>query len=204
MTSYEDREVNSWIEIADARQELIDQLKSEKRQLATENERLKKLELRKTVTRIDIVQDGVKEFWADHWEGYFEDDHRTLKIIATGDGEGAKAERNASLANDFANIYPWGPSDFVTHEFGKVYPFIEDEDAYGVYGYGHLAKEWFVDQVNDYDILMGGWGEDDLYAPCQVQHLWAVASPDLPDERFTWKDVTSRTPGAFPITVIIR
>lgn len=60
-------------------------------------------EIPKTVTRIDIVgskSGRLGEFWADEWDVYVQDDGRTIKFFARGDGGKAHSERNASLGKD--------------------------------------------------------------------------------------------------------
>lgn len=56
------------------------------------------------VTRVDVVIPGmVKEYWADAWKTYIQDEGRTLKLIADGDGSVHKDARDAVLADFFAN-----------------------------------------------------------------------------------------------------
>lgn len=52
------------------------------------------------VTRIDIVQDSARqrEHWADSWELSVQDHGKTLKLFALGDGDKAKDQRDAALA----------------------------------------------------------------------------------------------------------
>lgn len=105
-----------------------------------------------------------------------------------------------------AATYVWSAKDFVVvWDDENTFPFIEDEDAYGLYGYGHHAKDEFAAAVNRYDLIATGLDpEDCVYTAADVQHLYAVPSPTLPEERFTWKDVTPETPGAFPLTLVYR
>jgi hypothetical protein len=88
-----------------------------------------------------------------------------------------------------------------------TYPFFEDENADGVYGYGHTDKAEFAAAVNAYDDYASGEPAEDFYTETAVSHTWAVAySPgDGPaDEwRFT-RAVTADTEGAFPMTTISR
>ena len=57
------------------------------------------------LTRVVIVHGGVsKEFFADAWEFSRQDEERTLKLFASGDGSAARAERDEALA------------DWITHE----------------------------------------------------------------------------------------
>lgn len=102
-------------------------------------------------------------------------------------------------------LYQWKCTDFETRlDAEHTYPFVEDEDAYGVYGYGHHDKQEFARLVNEYDIACGWSEEVSPYTAADVQHLHAAPSRTLPDERFTWRDVTPQTPGAFPLTLILR
>lgn len=57
-------------------------------------------EIPQTVTRIDIVgskSGRLGEFWADEWEVSVQDDGKTVKFFAKGDGGKPRNERNASL-----------------------------------------------------------------------------------------------------------
>ncbi len=54
------------------------------------------------LTRIDIVQNGVKEYWADEWHMYLQDEGQTLKLVAKGDGSAPKEARDEALAKFFA------------------------------------------------------------------------------------------------------
>lgn len=105
-----------------------------------------------------------------------------------------------------ASAYTWLAKDFVTvFDDVNTFPFIEDEDGYGVYGYGHHDKAEFATAVNRFDLVVAGLDPEDCqYTAGDVKHLYAAPSPRLPEERFTWKDVTSETPGAFPLTLIYR
>jgi hypothetical protein len=50
------------------------------------------------VTRIDIVTElGRYTFWGDSWHYDEQDEGRTLKLFAKGDGAQARAERDAAL-----------------------------------------------------------------------------------------------------------
>lgn len=54
------------------------------------------------VTRVHIITElGRYEYWGDSWELELQDDGRTLKMWARGDGEKAKAERVRALGIDF-------------------------------------------------------------------------------------------------------
>lgn len=58
-----------------------------------------------SMTRVDIIGPGVKEFWADEWDALIQDDGATLKLFQVGDGAEAKAERNSHLVAEInANI----------------------------------------------------------------------------------------------------
>lgn len=63
--------------------------------------------LARNLTRVDIVgcvdAVGYRECWADSWELSVQDDGRTLKLFATGDGTTAKATRDQALAADLAH-----------------------------------------------------------------------------------------------------
>lgn len=54
------------------------------------------------VTRVVVVRPGQMEIecWADSWEVCLQDDGRTIKLFADGDGMAARAERNKSLSQE--------------------------------------------------------------------------------------------------------
>jgi hypothetical protein len=59
-------------------------------------------EIPETITRIDLVG-GCRcghphEYWADEWEVSVQDDGKTLKLFAKGEGKQAQATRVASLS----------------------------------------------------------------------------------------------------------
>jgi hypothetical protein len=57
------------------------------------------------VTRVHIVPDTGNpsvEFWADHWEPYLQDDGRTLKLFAHGDGAPHQQARDEALAEEIS------------------------------------------------------------------------------------------------------
>lgn len=111
-----------------------------------------------------------------------------------------------SMANRWSGpAYVWSAKDFVmVWDDENTFPFIEDEDANGLYGFGHHDKDEFAAAANRFDFVCGLDPEDCSYTAADVQHLYAAPSPILPEERFTWKDVTPETPGAFPLTLIYR
>jgi hypothetical protein len=88
-----------------------------------------------------------------------------------------------------------------------TFPFFEDENADGVYGYGHTDKADFAARVTEYDTICNGEPADDGYTESDVHHTWAVAyNPgDGPSDewRFT-RAVAAGTEGAFPMTAISR
>jgi hypothetical protein len=89
----------------------------------------------------------------------------------------------------------------------RTFPFFEDENGDGVYGYGHADKAEFAAKVNEYDAHCNGEPLDEGYTDANVAHTWAVAyrptnDPDG-DWRFT-RAVADSDEGAFPMTVISR
>ncbi len=52
------------------------------------------------VTRIHIIGDNPKEYFADEWVASLQDEGKTLKLFAYGEGTAAKAERDMSLVHD--------------------------------------------------------------------------------------------------------
>lgn len=57
------------------------------------------------ISRVHIITPGSgpnPEFWADHWLVALQDEGLTLKLFGAGDGQAAKAARDAALAQDFS------------------------------------------------------------------------------------------------------
>lgn len=95
---------------------------------------------------------------------------------------------------------PLTADDFTTvYDESHTFPFIEDENANGVYGFGHTDRAEFAAAVNEYDRYSSG--DDDLipYAAEDVRRGYAVA---MSDERFRF--VTADVDGAVPITYVLR
>ncbi|MDM2383840.1 hypothetical protein PP563_09895 [Mycobacteroides abscessus] len=61
-------------------------------------ERLEKRAIPETVTRIDMIDPKRQEHWSDYWSVSIQDEGRTLKLFAEGDGSAAREERDAALA----------------------------------------------------------------------------------------------------------
>lgn len=61
-------------------------------------ERLEKRAIPESVTRIDMIDPKRHEHWSDHWSVSIQDEGRTLKLFAEGDGSAAREERDAALA----------------------------------------------------------------------------------------------------------
>jgi len=98
----------------------------------------------------------------------------------------------------------WQEKDFITRYDEKhTFPFVEDENAFGLYGWGHQDKVSFALKANEYDRLNAGesYDEDTRYTARHVQHVYAKR---LPNERFTWGGITAETPGVFPLTILLR
>lgn len=72
------------------------------REAADEIERLQKRAIPETVTRVDVIDPRRGEHWSDHWAMSIQDEGRTLKLFAEGDGKAAKEERNTALAKDIS------------------------------------------------------------------------------------------------------
>lgn len=101
------------------------------------------------------------------------------------------------------------PSDFeVPYDNTHTYPFFEDEDASGIYGYGHTNEKEFADAVNDYDVYTSGQTLEELeggYGPEDVRHAWGyVTNPE--DGRDLWRLGIRDTEalGTVPITWLSR
>lgn len=71
------------------------------------------------------------------------------------------------------------PDDFITtvHD-DRTFPFFEDENGNGVYGYGHTDKAEFATAVNKYDRYVGGVVSN--YFAGDVLHGYITPSPDNP------------------------
>ncbi|AWG57392.1 hypothetical protein [Mycobacteroides abscessus] len=63
-----------------------------------EVEALKNRAIPETVTRIDMIDPKRQEHWSDYWSVSIQDEGRTLKLFAEGDGSTAREERDAALA----------------------------------------------------------------------------------------------------------
>ena len=107
--------------------------------------------------------------------------------------------------------------DFSTGDGITTFPFFEDENGHGIYGYGHWAKDAFAAAVNDYDDYCANevdLEEDelaDVYLPEDVKHGWAqIVNPDDPKDEWRFR-ILWTLPDDFevltlltPITVIKR
>ena len=102
-----------------------------------------------------------------------------------------------------------GPKAFeVLWREGLTYPFFEDEDANGVYGYGHQDKETFANLVNEYDADCRGdfavFAE--AYTEDFVIHAYAEALMREEREEDDWRFTVVLEPSeaSVPITYISR
>ncbi|OHT47907.1 hypothetical protein BKG59_05640 [Mycobacteroides chelonae] len=59
---------------------------------------IEKRTIPETVTRVDVIAPKRKEYWSDHWAVSIQDDGRTLKLFAEGDGASAKEEHDIAFA----------------------------------------------------------------------------------------------------------
>lgn len=90
---------------------------------------------------------------------------------------------------------------------GKVYPFFEDEDVTGVYGYGHQNKEEFARAVNEYyDDLCGGLEAESRLSAGDVEHTYAQVTEVYEGREFRFTcdkaKVKPDDPESFPLTMI--
>lgn len=92
---------DAWRDLARGRLELIEQLKVEKRKLQSELDFLETV-LPLPITRVHVITDEPREYWADSWTSHIQDDGRTVKLIAVGDGAAAKHERDLALGKQLA------------------------------------------------------------------------------------------------------
>ncbi|MDM2418432.1 Uncharacterised protein [Mycobacteroides abscessus subsp. massiliense] len=103
------------------------------------------------------------------------------------------------------HVYPpLTPEDFETQYDEKHrYMFTEDENGDMYYAYGHDRDSEFVRQLREYCIEIARSSPDDAeFSEGDITHLWAVTVEPAPEWRFTWRNVTESTPGAFPISVV--
>lgn len=97
----------------------------------------------------------------------------------------------------------------VKYDAERTFPFYEDENATGVYGYGHTDKDEFAASVTEFDRYANGefWHPDEVYTADDVHHGWAVAYDSTAfGGEWAWdrSGVSFDTPGAFPMTWIYR
>jgi len=89
-----------------------------------------------------------------------------------------------------------------------TYPFFEDEDANGLYGYGHQDKVAFATAVNDYDADCRGDLVifDEAYTADAVIHAHAECFMREEREADDWRFTVVREPSeaSVPITYIRR
>lgn len=129
-----------------------------------------------------------------------------LNTESTTEGKGAG--KMNGLEN--ATIVTVTAKDFdVRWDAEHTFPFFEDENADGVYGYGHTDKAEFARLVSEYDAVCdAGHDPADNYIADDVMHTYAVAyQPEgWPDGEwmFTRKGVTADTAQAFPMTWVSR
>jgi hypothetical protein len=107
--------------------------------------------------------------------------------------------------------HPWyaTTADFdVQFDADHKFPFYEDENGCGIYGFGHMDKAEFAAQVNQYDTLCTGEAFDERgYVPEDVIHCWAVITAPKDEDgsyQFSWRGIDSRTLGAWPLTRVDR
>jgi hypothetical protein len=140
----------------------------------------------------------------------------TIESVEVIHGHGGKTtvqwadEAGADESEHVLEMHDWCAHDFeMRWDEENVFPFIEDEDAYGIYGWGHHDKALFAALVNRYDLVSAGLDpEDCTYTAGDVKHLYAVPHPGNPEERFTWKidgrPVTVDDENAFALTLLTR
>jgi len=87
-----------------------------------------------------------------------------------------------------------------------TFPFFEDENANGVYGYGHTDKAEFAAKVTEYDTYCNGEPVDG-YTEADVSHTWAIAYCPAGGDEDEWRLTRADGPdaeGAFPMTTVSR
>lgn len=104
--------------------------------------------------------------------------------------------------------------DFETqYDDDHKFPFFEDENGNWVIGYGHTDRAEFAAGVNEYDALANAgtmFSELRPYTSDDVVHAYAIAtkpgdSPADPEYwSLNWHEVTDKTRGSFPVTLVQR
>lgn len=87
-----------------------------------------------------------------------------------------------------------------------TYPFFEDEDATGVYGFGHSPKGQFAEDVYKYDLECNGepYFDETSYLAEQVNWGYARGSRNEYGEASISDLTTEAFEGATPITWVSR
>lgn len=170
--------------------------------------------IRKELKEVETSPDDVTE-WADliilAFDGAMRSGHDPQQIIHAIKGKQAKNEqrewpdwRTQDPDKAIEHVRSLTPHPLTAKEFETVYDqdrtfaLVEDEDASGVYGYGHRDKAEFAALVNDYDQYCGGDGSS-CYTESDVAHSFAFP---VSDERFRF--CGPDRPGAVPITRVTR
>jgi hypothetical protein len=103
---------------------------------------------------------------------------------------------------------PLTADDFeMRHDADHTYPFFEDENGNGIWGFGHQDKAEFARLANEYDELATGMPTpEDAYTADDVSHTFYVAYlPDgARDDEWLLRQVAEGTPDSYPGTVISR
>ncbi|KQO98596.1 hypothetical protein [Leifsonia sp. Leaf264] len=126
-----------------------------------------------------------------------------------GDTERAAIDRGYRNRTEVRTPITVNEYDFaVKWDDERTFPFFEDEQAIGIFGYGHTDKQAFAAAVNDYDVYVGNVDPGEAtYDASVVEHDWAVAytvNGDVNSWLLSTHDVTETTKGAFPVTVVPR
>ena len=87
-----------------------------------------------------------------------------------------------------------------------TFPFFEDENGNGLWGFGHQDKAEFVRLVNEYDALCNGEPLIDTYDADDPQHVFYLAYTEMGATADEWRVriVPEGTENSYPGTVIFR
>ncbi|MGC5027432.1 hypothetical protein ACLQ3K_22010 [Tsukamurella sp. DT100] len=96
-------------------------------------------------------------------------------------------------AKDFETVY----------DDNHTFPFFEDENGYGIYGYGHIDKAEFARLVSEYDAL-AQFGPDDEITADDVNHTHAKVI-EVADLDYEWRlEFAPESADTIPVTWVQR
>lgn len=105
------------------------------------------------------------------------------------------------------------PDDLTSCLNDTWYPFVEDDQVTGLYGYGHINPAAFVEKINNYDrdaeLRPEDWDPESAYSVEDVMHEYAIAEAAegftvIDEDNWVIKFVDKDEDGAMPITYVNR